>query len=84
MAIPEDKYFRLPILRMMADNEERHKSEIFDYLDEEFQFTDEDKAQQLSSGNLRLANRIGWALTHLKHANLLENTAWCRYKITEQ
>ena len=45
MAIPTHEQLQLPVLKMMADNKEHHKSEISDYLDKEFQFTDKDKAQ---------------------------------------
>ena len=60
----------------MKDGEERHRTEIFDYLDKEFQFSEEEKAQKLTSGGRKLENRMVWALSALKNADLLENTAW--------
>ena len=84
MSIPHDKLFRLPILKIMKDGKERHRKEIFDHLDIEFQFSEEDKTQRLASGDYRLGDRKKWALVHLKSANLLENTARGYYKITEQ
>ena len=84
MAIPQNKQFRLPMLKFLADNKEHHRSEVFEYLDKEFQFTDEDKAQRLPSGGSRLGSRKVRALADLKAANLLENTARGYYKITEQ
>ena len=84
MSIPSDKLFRLPILKIMKDGKERHRKEIFDHLDIEFQFSEEDKTQRLASGVCRLGDRKQWALTHLKYANLLENVARGYYKITEQ
>ena len=84
MAIPTVYQLLLPMLKFMTDNKKHHRSEIFEYLDKEFQFTDEDKAQRLPSGGSRLSSRKVWALTHLKAANLLENTAQGYYKITKQ
>ena len=84
MAIPTHEQLHLPMLKFMADNKEQHRSEIFEHLDKEFQFTDEDEAQRLPSGSSRLDSRKVWALAHLKHANLLENTARGYYKITKQ
>ena len=84
MSIPSDNYLMLPMLKIMGDNKERHKSEIFDALDKEFQFSEEDKVQKLASGSSRLIDRMNWAQTKLKNANLLENTTRGCYKITKQ
>ena len=84
MSIPSDNHLRLPMLKIMGDNKERHKSEIFDSLDKKFQFSEEDKAQKLESGDYRLIDRMVRALTKLNDANLLENTTRGCYKITQQ
>ena len=84
MGIPLNKQLRLPILKAMADGKERHRTEIFDYLDKEFQFSEEDKKQRAPGGSYRLDQRKVWALANLKHANLLESTARGYYKITKQ
>ena len=84
MSIPSDEQCRLPILKMLGDNKIWHISDIFDYLDIEFEFSDEDKAQQFATGVSKLKNRIGWALTHLKNACLIESPKRTYYKITEQ
>ena len=84
MSIPSDNQLLLPMLKIMGDNKERHRSEIFDSLDKEFQFSEEDKIQKLASGGSRLHDRMVWALTKLNNANLLENTTRGCYKITQQ
>ena len=84
MSIPSNKHLRLPILKIMGDNKDRHTSEIFDTLDKELQFSEEDKAQKLVSGGYRLRVRITWVIAYLKAANLLENTTRGCYKITKQ
>ena len=68
MSIPLNKQLRLPILKAMEDGKERHRTEIFDYLDKEFQFSEEDKKQRSPGGSHRLYERKGWALANLKHA----------------
>ena len=72
------------MLKIMGDNKERHRSEIFDSLDKEFQFSEEDKAEKLACGDHRLKTRMNWVLAHLKAANLLENTTRGYYRITKQ
>ena len=68
----------------MGDNKERNTPEIFDYLDKEFQFSEEDKAQRLADGRYRLENLMTWALINLKAAGLLERPQTGYYKITGQ
>ena len=69
---------------MVKNAIERHRTEIFDYLDKEFQFSEEDKKQRAPGGSHRLYERKGWALANLKHANLLESTTRGYYRITKQ
>lgn len=83
MPIPAYSEFFLPILKMMGDKRERHKSEIFDCLDKEFQFSEVDKSQLLKSGISSLSNRMSWGLSYLKQAGLLESEKRGYYKITE-
>jgi len=84
MSIPTEKQFYLPILKMMADDKERHTSEILDCLDKEFQFSEADKSERLASGSSRLKNRIAWGTITLTRAGLLEKTKRAYFKITGQ
>ena len=85
MSIPLFEHFLLPELKLMGDGEERHRREIFDCLDKEFQFSEEDKKQKYEkSGVYKLDGRMDWALRYLKHADLLENTVRGYFKITEK
>ncbi len=84
MSIPSSKQLWLPALKIMKDDKERHRREIFDRIIKEFQFSEEDKTQKLVSGRCKLENRMAWTLSILKNANLLKNTAQGYYKITEQ
>ncbi|MBC6413654.1 MAG: hypothetical protein GDA45_01785 [Chromatiales bacterium] len=84
MSIPLAKQLRLPILKIMQDGKERHKQEIYDLLDRELQFSEEDKTELLASGGNRLDSRKHWAIAYLKAANLLENMKRGYYKITSQ
>ncbi len=83
MSIPSHKKLRLPALKAMEDDKERHRREIFDCLNKEF--SEEDKKQKYEkSGVCKLDNKMDWALRYLKHGCLLENTARGYYKITKQ
>ena len=85
IGLPMFEFFLLPTLKLMRDGQERHRREIFDCLNIEFQFSEEDKKQKYEkSGVYKLDGRMDWALRYLKHADLLGNTARGYFKITEQ
>lgn len=50
----------------------------------QFGLTEEDKREVTSSGNIKYDNRIGWVLTHLRKARLLESTGRGKFRITQQ
>ncbi len=45
--------------------------------------TDEEKDERLKSGMLRVGNRVGWAMSHLTKAGLIEKVAKATYKATQ-
>ena len=46
-------------------------AEAIERLAQEFQLSNDDRAQLLRSGQTRLYNRVGWTTTYLKKAGLL-------------
>lgn len=53
------------------------------YVAEYFKLTDEERAETIPSGqSSKIANRVGWARTHLKFAGLIERTQWGVHRIT--
>ncbi|MCT7979593.1 restriction endonuclease [Laspinema olomoucense] len=75
----------LPLLNLLADEQEHSLRGTIDSLSEIFALSDEERTKLLPSGKQsRFANRVGWAKTYLIKAGLLETTKRGYFKITEQ
>ena len=73
MAIPDYQTVMLPLLKQLADGNERPLSEVREALAAHFGLMPEERSQLLPSGNAAVFdNRVGWARTYLKKAGLLE------------
>lgn len=83
MAIPTYEEFMFPILQFLADTQEHSKKEIVMEMVNFFNLTQTQLNDVLSHGEPRYKNRIGWALTYLKKAGLIENTKRAHFKITD-
>jgi restriction system protein len=69
MAIPDFQAVMLPLIELCGDRKEHMAKELVGTLAEQFKLTEEERRQLLPSGGGRLfANRVGWALSHLKMA----------------
>lgn len=85
MGIPDFQTLMLPLLKFAADQKEHASHEATDELASQFQLTDEEQEALLPSGRQTIiGNRVYWALTHLKHAGLLESTRRGFFKITRR
>jgi restriction system protein len=83
MAVPDFQSFMLPLLVIASDGQEHSLSEAIDKLADEFNLNEEDRREVLPSGRqARLDNRVGWALTHLRKAVLMESMGRGRFRIT--
>lgn len=71
MAIPGFKIFIRPTLELIAKLNEVQRSEIVELVRNEMHLTDEEASERLESGQIRLQNRVGWAVTYLKKAGLI-------------
>jgi len=75
----------LPLLKFTRDQQEHSLREAIDNLAEDFNLSDEERRELLSSGQQAVFdNRVGWARTYLKKAGLLETTRRGYCKITER
>ena len=74
-----------PVLEVLADAEGFIGSaEIIDWVARHFSLTDEERAERLKSGQLRLYNRTYWAITDLEKAGWLAyGEKRGTYRITE-
>ena len=85
MAIPDFQSLMLPLLKFAADGKEHAAREATDSLSQFFQLSDEEQELLLPSGQQTIiGNRVYWALTHLKHAGLLESTRRGYFKISRR
>jgi restriction system protein len=83
MAIPDYQTIMLPLLKHLGDGQERSNQETFDALADEFNLSEEERKELLSSGRQAVfTNRIGWAKVYLKKALLIEAPKRGYYKIT--
>lgn len=81
--MPDYQSVMLPLLRYSSDGQEKRFSETVADLAEKLGLTDEDLSEQLPSGTQSLfTNRVGWALTYLKKAELFESTGRGLYRLT--
>jgi restriction system protein len=74
MTIPTYQDFLLPLLEIASDEQQHLLSQTIEFLANQFQLSEEDRKELLPSGRqTKLANRIGWAITYLRKAKLLES-----------
>lgn len=85
MTIPDYESVMLPLLRLLANGEERVSDEYVEELAAHFQVSPEERRELLPSGRQAIfVNRVGWAATYLSKAGLNERTARKRVRITER
>lgn len=84
MTIPDFQSVMRPLLASLADGETRRSREVKNAMADEFLLTDEERAHMLPSGRARtMDNRVGWALTYLRQAGLVDAPSRGRVRITE-
>lgn len=83
MSIPDYQSIMLPVLRFMADGGDHTRPEATEFLATKFALTLEERDELLPSGNgPRFRSRVGWAITYLKKAGLLESSRRGVFRIT--
>lgn len=85
MAIPQFKYFILPFLENLSDDEEHSIKDIEEALAVKFELTEDELGKTTPSGRMTIvSNRVGWAKTYLKKAGLVEAPKRALFKITKE
>ena len=75
----------LPLVEIAKDDKEHSLAETIETLATQFALSEADRNELLPSGRqARLDNRVGWALTHLRKAGLLERTGRGKFHITDR
>ena len=85
MAVPDFQSMFVPFLKIASDGNEHSIKGVTEAIANCFDLVKEDREEMLPSGNQRrLANRVGWARTHLKHALLIDYMGRGIVKITDR
>ena len=85
MSIPDFESLMLPLLKLVADEQEYAMREIIETLAWEFSLTDAQKQKLLPSGKQSVFdNRVGWARTYLKKAGIVKDPRRSFVKITDR
>lgn len=86
MAVPDYQSIMLPLLQFAAQKgTEISTSEAVETLAKELNLTGDDLKEMLPSGiQTTFVNRVGWASTYMKKAELLEATRRGFYRITDR
>jgi restriction system protein len=83
MAIPKYQTIMLPLLKLLEDKKEHSLRETIDILANQFNLTQEERRRLLPSGQMAVfKNRVGWARTYMKKADLIEYTKRGYFRIT--
>ena len=83
MTIPDFQTLMHPILAYLADGQQKSTRTVINAMSDEFGLTAEERAQMIPSGRAKLMdNRIGWSLTHLSQAGLIERPIRAQVRIT--
>ncbi|KAA0025074.1 restriction endonuclease [Antrihabitans cavernicola] len=75
--------FLSPILKVLSDGGTWRKRELHEAVANHLALTDDQRAEVLSSGQHRVDNRIGWALSGLNRAELVSKPERATFTITD-
>lgn len=82
--IPDFQTIMLPLLTILKDGNEHSLQDVIKAISDQFNLSEEERIQLLPSANqTMISNRVGWARTYLKKANLLDTPKRGVLKITE-
>ena len=84
MAVPKYQETMLPALKILERSGPLSRRAVMSAVADEFSLSDDDKSDLVSSGTARYASNIGWALTYLKQAGLVESMRRGEYSLTER
>lgn len=82
MAIPGFQNFFLPVLRALADGNEKTAAELRTSVADQMQLSAPELQERLAGGTLTFNSRVGWAKTYLDKAGLLRTVQKGTYALT--
>ena len=84
MSVPKYDEFMPSIIKCLGDGEIHTLKELAEFCAKEFNLTEADKNETISSGQMKLYNRVGWAKAYLKKAGLVDSPKRAHFIITEE
>lgn len=75
--------FLAPVLQSLSSGETLHRKDVIRRAADLARLTDSALAEVLSSGGLRYEQRIGWAMSHLSKAGLIDRPERAHYAIND-
>lgn len=85
MPVPNFESLMLPVLKALAEGEEVPVSEVRSRVADAEGLTSDEVRELLPSGRQRIfVNRVGWAMTEVFHAGLVERVQHGVYRLTEE
>ena len=85
MSVPGYQEFMFPILKCLYDGGQYHKKKICEKMIEVFNLTQEQLDERLpSQAEPTYINRVGWAITYMKKAGLIDSPTRACYVITDE
>lgn len=85
MAIPDFQSLMLPLVKLASDMKEHSLQEATQTIAKEFNLSEMDLAELLPSGRkTRFYDRIGWAVTYLRKAGLLNSQGRGKFQVTQR
>lgn len=85
MAVPTYEKFMFPVLKILFDEQIKSKKEITEEIIKYFNFTAQDLSETLpSQSQPTYFNRMGWAITYLKKAGLINSPSRACFQITDE
>lgn len=82
-AMPVWSGFLTPVLKVLTDGKVWRKRDLHTAVEDHLRLTAEQRAEVLPSGQRRVDNRIGWALSGLYRAKLIDKPARATFVITD-
>ena len=83
MAVPKYHEFYNIFLESLSDGQVHYWKDCKEYIKQKMNFTPEELAETIPSGQPTWINRIGWCCTHLKKAGLIYNPKRAYLQLTE-
>ena len=83
MTIFDDQTIMPPVLASLADGQIRRSRDVIEAMADEFGLTPEERSAKVPSGQKRVDNRAGWAMSYLSQAGLIERPGRGLVKISD-